>query len=338
MTGPRTGALVVMLVAAGLVGPRAGWARECLAGCAMQTRACVRTAKVTRLACRQACHDGGASATLRSCFTGCKTTFEADKRVCGTDHGGCVDACLPLPPPSSCDAAFLDTCGRQLAICARGVVTQARACVLRCPIAGGRLSCLQGCAGTARSDAAQCASAFGVCVTPCGPSTTTTTLPGGGCTTDGECNDGNPCTADHCVDGICDHACLCLDATGSTSCCPGPSALCARPCGSDASGTCGGTCPAGASCGVGGATSSCGCVSGLGGPCGGNVLDPPPVCAAGLVCQQSNPDATGTCVAGPCIPFFANGCTQTSDCCSPCTVLGRAPCAVCLQGQCSGTP
>jgi hypothetical protein len=39
-----------------------------------------------------------------------------------------------------------------------------------------------------------------------------------------------------------------------------------------------------------------------------------------------------------CIPFFADGCTQTSDCCSPCTVLHHAPCAVCLQGRCDGTP
>jgi hypothetical protein len=64
----------------------------------------------------------------------------------------------------------------------------------------------------------------------------------------------------------------------------------------------------------------------------------PPVCGPGLVCQQSNPDVTGVCVQATCIPFFMNGCTQTGDCCEPCTVLRRAPCAVCLQGQCVGTP
>jgi phenylpropionate dioxygenase-like ring-hydroxylating dioxygenase large terminal subunit len=49
-------------------------------------------------------------------------------------------------------------------------------------------------------------------------------------------------------------------------------------------------------------------------------------------------DATGKCVADTCVPFFASGCSQTSDCCSPCSTLGMAPCFVCLQGQCIGAP
>jgi hypothetical protein len=125
-------------------------------------------------------------------------------------------------------------------------------------------------------------------------------------------------------------------ASGATcACMPVP-----LPCSADAGGTCGGTCPTGTTCESlpTAATLSCRYVSGLGGPCGGNIFPLPPLCGPGLICQQSNPDVTGVCVQATCIPFFADGCTQTSDCCEPCTVLHRAPCAVCLQGQCVGTP
>jgi len=181
------------------------------------------------------------------------------------------------------------------------------------------------------------------CPPPPPPSTTTTTLPGQMCQTDADCDDGNGCTHDACVNGACVHVCICLSPEGALTCCPGPAALCVRPCGSDAAGACGGTCPSGASCeSLPGAT-TCGCVSGVGGPCGGNLFVPPPVCAAGLVCQQTNPDATGVCVTTttttmPCIPFFQSGCSVTSDCCQPCGAGIIAPCAVCLQGQCVGAP
>jgi hypothetical protein len=112
-----------------------------------------------------------------------------------------------------------------------------------------------------------------------------------------------------------------------------------RPCGAAGDGTCGGFCPANAKCESLGTTAlACGCVSGVGGPCGGNVLSPPPVCAPGLVCQQAIPDATGVCVEPGCIPFFQSGCSQTSDCCRPCVAGTIAPCAVCLQGTCVGAP
>lgn len=190
-----------------------------------------------------------------------------------------------------------------------------------------------------------------ICVEPasgstcCGPgplcvTTTTTTLPPT-CTRDADCDDGDPCSADRCVNGVCEHACVCLAPNGASTCCPGPSALCVRPCGLDtAAGTCGGSCPTGATCESIRMTSApaCRCVSGLGGPCGGNIFPPPLVCAPGLVCQQVNPDATGVCVAANCVPFAQSGCTQTSDCCEPCTLLQRAPCAVCILGVCSPTP
>jgi hypothetical protein len=59
---------------------------------------------------------------------------------------------------------------------------------------------------------------------------TTTTLPGGPCGTDGDCNDGNPCTADRCVVGSCVHECLCVGPGGTSTCCPGPAAC--EQCGS----------------------------------------------------------------------------------------------------------
>ena len=189
------------------------------------------------------------------------------------------------------------------------------------------------CASTVRRDLrSTCPLPAAACTT-----TTTTTLPAGGCTTDADCDDGNGCSFDHCVGGTCEHDCICAGPGGAATCCPGPAAVCVPACGATAAGTCGGACPSGAMCEAS-AAATCGCVSGLGGPCGGNILDPPPVCAAGLVCQRSNPDVTGVCVASDCIPFFQPGCTQTADCCEPCLGGRIAPCAVCLQGVCYGAP
>jgi hypothetical protein len=171
------------------------------------------------------------------------------------------------------------------------------------------------------------------------PSSAPTPTPAPTCATDADCNDGDACTVDHCVNGMCEHACICLTAAGAPSCCPGPAALCARPCGAAASGACGGTCPAGATCGtLPTAQAACDCISDVGGPCGGNILAPPSVCAPGLVCQHSNPDVTGVCVVPNCIPLFASGCSQTSDCCTPCGNGTSPPCGVCLNGSCIGAP
>jgi hypothetical protein len=353
--------------------PSAASARGCPMGCGRQARACVQAARVNLLSCVAGCRATSAPGT---CADACTATFRAAKKMCRTDRASCSAMCLPPPPPSSCAGAFLDTCGAELAACAHAVVVEAKACVRACKGFPDPVGCLGGCAAAAETGAAGCAASFDACVGRCRPSTTTTTtLPGQPCTSDMQCDDGDPCTADHCDNGVCDHACLCLDASGAPNCCPGPSNLCVKPCAADASGVCGGicpdanetctasggscacmpiasacgvdaggmcagTCPTGAACepaSVAG-TSPCRCVSGLGGPCGGNISPLPPICGPGLVCQQSNPDVTGVCVQGSCIPFFADGCTQTSDCCSPCTVLQRAPCAVCLQGRCDGTP
>src|SRR5262249_32379113 len=103
------------------------------------------------------------------------------------------------------------------------------------------------------------------------PPTTTTTLPAGDCAPHAHRNDGNGCTADRCIGGTCEHPCMCFNAAGASTCCPGPSALCVRPCGIGVDGSCGGTCPEGATCEPMRAGSACGCISGPGGPCGGNI-------------------------------------------------------------------
>jgi len=158
----------------------------------------------------------------------------------------CTAVCPPSPP-SPCDGAFSDACGRQLATCARSVLAEVKTCNQGCGAAADRLSCLQDCAENTRTDAARCASGFDDCIAPCGPpATTTTTLPGSGCIVDADCADGNPCTADACAGGTCNYACLCVDAAGASTCCPGPSTLCIQPCGVDPAGNCGGLCPAGA--------------------------------------------------------------------------------------------
>jgi hypothetical protein len=329
---------VATLLSALTLMPSAVSARGCPTGCGRQAAACVQTARVNLFMCRAGCRPASAAG---ACEDSCTATFRAAKSTCRADRASCNEMCPPPPPPSSCTGAFLDTCGTELAACARGVVTQAKACVRTCKGVADPVGCFGGCAAAAEEGAAACATSFDACIGRCRPTTTTTTtLPGQPCTNDTQCDDGVPCTVDHCDQGTCEHACVCLDATGAPNCCPGPANLCVRPCGADASGVCGGTCPVGATCESLGtaAPQSCRCVSGLGGPCGGNIFPLPPVCAPGLVCQQSNPDVTGVCVQGSCIPFFADGCTETSDCCSPCTVLHRAPCAVCLQGRCDGTP
>jgi hypothetical protein len=46
------------------------------------------------------------------------------------------------------------------------------------------------------------------------------------CAIGDDCDDGNACTQDRCVGGLCQHECLCVGPGGSFSCCPGPAAEC----------------------------------------------------------------------------------------------------------------
>jgi len=282
-----------------------------------------------------------------------------------TDGDGCPDRCIVpcdtpcdclnvLPPELPCP---LCTEARQ---CGGFWTCQNHVCVAQCgpippntcpppPPVGRCFVTVDGqCTDTPCGPGAPCREPNELCSPACLGSTTTTTttigstttstVPCHACATDADCEDGIGCTVDRCVNGMCEHVCICLCADG-VNCCPDVGPCGAPPCGAEAGGTCGGRCPAGTTCeSLPAAAATCGCVSGVGGPCGGNILNPPPVCAPGLVCQQTNPDATGVCVEPGCIPFFGTGCTQTADCCEPCTVLQRAPCAVCLQGMCSGAP
>jgi hypothetical protein len=56
-----------------------------------------------------------------------------------------------------------------------------------------------------------------------------------GCKTDADCDDGNPCSLDRCVDGRCIHDCLCVAPGDVVTCCPGPVQICppSTACGPD---------------------------------------------------------------------------------------------------------
>ncbi len=205
--------------------------------------------------CEHECLCVGAGGALTCCpgpaaFCGTTTTTTSPPPSCQTDAECDVDQFCECP---------VGTCNTTGGTC----VTKPQACPqVFAPVCG--------CNGTTYPNdcARQAAGACKLHDGACEPS----------CRTDGDCSDGNPCTADLCRNGVCEHPCVCATA-GGLACCPGPAALCVRPCGSDASGTCGGFCPAGASCQSLPGAPACGCVSGLGGPCGGNLLAPAPVCA-----------------------------------------------------------
>jgi hypothetical protein len=57
------------------------------------------------------------------------------------------------------------------------------------------------------------------------------------CEIDAECDDGNGCSRDRCVDRACTHDCLCVAPGDIPTCCPGPVLVCppATPCGPDSS-------------------------------------------------------------------------------------------------------
>jgi hypothetical protein len=57
------------------------------------------------------------------------------------------------------------------------------------------------------------------------------------CESDTDCDDGNGCSQDRCVDGACAHDCLCVAPGNIATCCPGPVSACPprTPCGPDLS-------------------------------------------------------------------------------------------------------
>jgi len=166
----RLGAmLVVALLGAILtVHGRASAALPCPAGCGGQKKACVQTARVSKLTCKQDCRTNADHTALGACMQTCSGTFLSAKTTCQADLVSCLDTCNPPshpgpPPPNSCPG----TCGTDLATCAKGVVTQARTCVAGCRSAADHLACLQSCAAAAKDGAATCASDFQACQASC---------------------------------------------------------------------------------------------------------------------------------------------------------------------------
>jgi hypothetical protein len=327
-----------------------------LDSCGQKLATCAQAVVAQAKSCLRGC---GPSLDRLGCLQQCATAAQAGAAACAEAFATCLGTCGPptttttIPAACQRDQDCDDGNSCTADICSGGACQHACMCVGPagaatccpgpglCPPPVGRcfVTVDNQCTDEPCGPGQPCRNPNEICRPDCLTATTTTTLPQGGCTTDADCNDGNPCTADRCINGTCDHVCICVGAAGASTCCPGPSALCIRPCGVEPTGTCGGFCPGGATCEAFRPGSVCGCVSGLGGPCGGNVLGSPIACDAGLVCKQTNPDATGVCVDQPsCIPFFQPGCTQTSDCCEPCGNGRIAPCAVCLQGQCMGAP
>jgi len=178
-------------------------AQNCRAGCGLQKKACHQTARVAALACKQGCRTTVAAASLGACKRACMGQFSSATDACKSAHDDRLGSCLPLPPPGSCTGAFLDSCGRDLAACAQGVVARTRTCVRGCRTAIDRPGCLRGFAAGSQHDGATCAPDFAACV--------------GACACPDGCDDGNPCTFDACVKGACVHECLCV-----VTCCLGP--------------------------------------------------------------------------------------------------------------------
>ena len=163
--------------------------------------------------------------------------------------------------------------------------------------------CEHGCVCVESGSALGCCGPGPLCVTTTTAITTTsttTTRPPPSCQTDLDCNDGNPCTVDHCVNGMCEHVCVCVDATGAVSCCPGPAALCVKPCGMDASGVCGGACPASNEvCTASGTTCTC---TPIPPSCGDTFPTCNGICPVGSSCTSLTGAPACQCVPEICQP------------------------------------
>jgi hypothetical protein len=161
-----------MLVVASLgailtVHGHASAALPCPAGCGGQKNACVQTARVAKLSCKQDCRTNADHTALGDCMHTCSGTFRSAKTTCQTDLTSCIGACNPPPHPGPPPGNCLGTCGQDLATCAQGVVTQARTCVAGCRSASDHLACLQACAAAAKQGGATCASDFETCRAGC---------------------------------------------------------------------------------------------------------------------------------------------------------------------------
>jgi hypothetical protein len=184
----KLSAALLALALSGVAVP--AWASDqpCGAGCGLQMKACVKTARVGMLSCKMNCRTGSDPNGLGSCIRTCKTTFRSHQGDCRTGVQGCIGSCDPnAPSGSSC----VGECGQGLGTCAQGVVSQAKTCLQGCRTASDRLSCLQGCASQAQQGAAGCATGFASCLSSCGVTAIPCLLSGPAC--GGSCPDGLSC-------------------------------------------------------------------------------------------------------------------------------------------------
>ena len=163
-----TAAIVLSLGALLVLGSTAA-AQTCPAGCGLQKRACLKTARTIKLACKLECRSSAdPNADLGTCMRSCVGTFREAKDVCRSDHRTCIGTCVPSGPPApdGCRGG----CGMDLATCARGVVEDGRVCLAGCRTAPDRRACVAGCAALAEEGATTCAANFQSCITGCGAS------------------------------------------------------------------------------------------------------------------------------------------------------------------------
>jgi len=169
-------ALLVLAVAGPFLLAGRADAQTCQAGCGLQKKACIQTARVTSLACKMDCRTNSSPTDLGTCMRGCTTTFRSAKDTCRSDHQSCISGCQggsadgAFTGGSPPDTACAGNCGDELGTCAQGVVTTAKACVQGCRGISDPLSCLQGCAAAAEAGGEACATAFQACITGCSPS------------------------------------------------------------------------------------------------------------------------------------------------------------------------
>jgi hypothetical protein len=292
-------------------------------------------------ACKR--HDGTCVET-GGCFDTidltCTDTACSPTKPCPLPSQFCTPRCSEPPPTGTCLSLLNRACTTRS--CGAGAdCLPNEACVPSCPPPPPAGKCVAAdgeCTDRACGPGQPCSSANQFCNPACLGSPTPSP-----CASDADCDDGNGCSADHCVNGACEHACICVGPQGASTCCPGPAALCVKPCGGDPTTACGGPCPDAAACMEAPDGDGCACVSQIGGPCGGNIFIRA-VCAPGLVCQQGNPDATGVCVdperpcansktcSGPCTRICADGTTvqgtcATGDTASPLSCACTAECA-----------
>lgn len=140
----------------------------CLAGCGSDLAACAKMVVTDGKACVIACKD---AADRLGCLQNCGAMAQSAASTCATDFSVCAGGCgalpppPPPPPPSGQDCVH--GCGTTLTQCLADVGSAALACAGACPSGANRLACLEGCAMTAKQDAASCEVIFDSCVAGC---------------------------------------------------------------------------------------------------------------------------------------------------------------------------